>query len=149
MVFEQTTEKTPPTKQLIINNTHLDHADDQRQIFYDDGIPDRLVFTEYSRKTDVVKFALEPIMVIGRKRSMRDTQVNVDLTPLHAAEFGVSHFHAMMLALDNRILIKDIESLNGMMLNGKRMIPSKEYAIDNGDILAFGNLEVKVRFEYD
>ena len=55
----------------------------------------------------------------------------------------------MVLALDNHIYFKDLDSLNGMHLNGKRMTPSKEYIIDNGDILAFGHLEVKIQFDYD
>lgn len=149
MLFKQTTYETPVTKQLILTNTQITPADERQYIFYDDGIPDRLIFNCMSDKQQSLIVDLAPIMVIGRKRSMRDYEVNVDLTDLNAAELGVSRYHAMVLALDNHIYFKDLDSLNGMHLNGKRMTPSKEYIIDNGDILAFGHLEVKINFDYD
>ncbi len=149
MIFKQTTQETPTTKQLILNNTTIAPADSRDDIVYDGGIPDRLIFNSLSDKDHTKTIDLNPIMVIGRKRNMRDYEVNVDLTDMNGAELGVSHFHAMVLVLDNLIHIKDLDSLNGMRLNGRQMTPSKEYIIDNGDILAFGNLEIKVKFEYD
>lgn len=148
MIFKQTTYEAPTTKQLILNNTNITPADERHHIFYDGGIPDRLIFNSLSNPQQSLTVNLSPIMVIGRKRSMRDYEVNIDLTDLNAAEFGVSRYHAMVLALDNHIYFKDLDSLNGMRLNGKRMIASKEYIIDNRDIIAFGQLEVKIQFEY-
>lgn len=149
MIFKQTTQETPTTKQLVLNKTAIAPADSRDDIVYDGGIPDRLIFNSLSDKDHIKTIELNPIMVIGRKRNMRDYEVNVDLTDMNGAELGVSHFHAMVLVLDSLIHIKDLESLNGMRLNGRQMTPSKEYIIDNGDILAFGNLEVKVKFDYD
>jgi FHA domain len=149
MIFKQTTNETPITKHLALNNTGITPADERQGIFYDDGIPDRLIFNCLNNKQQSIMTDLTPIMVIGRKRSMRDYEVNIDLTDLNAADLGVSRYHAMILALDNHIHIKDLDSLNGMRLNGKRMMPSKEYIIDHGDIIAFGRLEVKIQFDYN
>ena len=148
MVFKEESHQAPSTKQLLINNTQMDHADERHDIFYDGGIPNRLIFKSLADTQQRLTFDLVPIMVIGRKRSMGDYDVNIDLTAMNAATLGVSRYHAMLMAFDNHIYIKDLESMNGVLLNGKRMIPSKEYVIDNGDIIAFGNLEVRVQFDY-
>jgi pSer/pThr/pTyr-binding forkhead associated (FHA) protein len=148
MIFKQTTTETPATKQLFLNNTNIAPADERHHIPYANGMPDQLIFNSLSNPEHMLTFDLNSIMVIGRKRSMRDYEVNIDLADLNGAELGVSRYHAMLLALDNHIYIKDIESMNGMRLNGKQMTPSKEYIIDIGDIIAFGNLEVKIQFIY-
>jgi hypothetical protein len=95
MIFKQTTYETQATKQLILTNTNIPPADERQHIFYDDGIPDRLIFNCMSDKQKSLVVDLTPIMVIGRKRSMRDYEVNIDLTDLNAAELGVSHYHAI------------------------------------------------------
>ena len=148
MIFKQTTQETPTTKQLILSNTNITPADERQDLIYPKGIPDKITFNSLSDKKSKKTIDLSPIMVIGRKHNMRDYEVNLDFADFNGAELGVSRYHAMILALDNRIHIKDLDSLNGMRLNGRKMIPSKEYIIDNGDILAFGNLEVKIEFCY-
>lgn len=146
MVFNHVKYETPPTKQLVLNNTHIEVANDRDHIVYENGVPQQITFQCLHDKDLSVTFDTIPINVVGRSRSMRDAQVTVDLTDMNAAELGVSHYHAMMLAFDNHIYIKDIDSINGMLLNGKRMQPAKEYLIADGDIVAFGNLEVKIQF---
>lgn len=146
MVFNQVKRETPETKQLILNDTHIESAEERNQVSYDKGIPEQVIFHCLHDKLLSVTFDINPINVIGRKRSMRDSQVTVDLTDMNADELGVSHYHAMMLAFDNHIYIKDLDSMNGMLLNGKRMQPSREYILVHGDILALGNLEVKIEF---
>lgn len=146
MIFKQVTPQAIETKQLILNDTHIELADDRNHITYPNGIPKQIIFNDLKHKFDSVTIETNSIIVIGRKRSMRDYEVNVDFTDMDGATLGVSHYHAMMLIFDSAIYIKDLDSLNGMRLNGKRLQPSKEYLIDNGDILAFGNLEVKIQF---
>ena len=149
MIFKQVSQQVPSTKQLFINKTQIDITNDRHNIFYDDGIPDRLIFKHVKNSAQSVCAELTPIMVIGRKCSMSDYEVNNDLTDMNGSVLGVSRYHAMLMAFDNHIYIKDLDSLNGMLLNGKRMIPSKEYVFDDGDILAFGSLEVRVQFDYN
>lgn len=146
MVFEQEKQDTPATRQLLINDTHIEPADERKNVVYKNGMPEQIVFHNLYNMEQSVIVTIEPMMVLGRRRSMRDSDITIDLADMNAAEFGVSHYHAMLLAFDNHIYIKDIDSLNGMMLNGKKMQPSREYLIDDRDILALGNLELKVEF---
>ena len=146
MVFETVNQETIETQQLVLNDTHIEPADERRKVVYENGVPAQIMFQNLSNKDQSVTIDMQPMTVIGRKRSMRDSEVTVDLNEMNAAVLGVSHYHAMMLAFDNHIYIKDLDSLNGMRLNGKQMQPSREYLIGNGDILALGNLELRIKF---
>lgn len=148
MVFQQMEDTSARTKQLYLNNTHIEPATQRKNVSYENGVPEKIIFHSMNDKGQSVIVEMGPITVIGRKRSMRDYEVNVDLTDLNAGALGVSHYHAMMLAFDNHIYIKDINSMNGMLLNGKRMQPSREYIIMDRDIIALGNLELKIEFVY-
>jgi len=149
MVFQQSTEIVPSTRQLSISNTNITTADERANIVYKNGFPTHLILRSTQDKDLMISTEIEPMMVIGRKASIRDYDVTIDLTDLNGAEAGVSRYHVMVLALDNHVHMKDIDSLNGSLLNGKRMTPSKEYIIDDGDIIALGNLELHVEFGYD
>jgi len=149
MVFQQKIDTVPSTRQLAIKNTNIAPASKRANIVYDKGVPAQLIFRSTQDDGKTVTFEINPIMVIGRKRSMRDYEVDVDLTDLNAADAGVSRYHAMLLSLDNHIHLKDIDSLNGSLLNGKRMTPSQEYILADRDTIAFGNLELRVEFVYD
>ena len=148
MVFSEHTEVIPSTQQLVIHNTNITQADDRAGIAYEKGIPTHLVLRSTTTSEHMISVELSPMMVIGRKASMRDYEVTIDLTDFNATKSGVSRYHAVLLALDNHIYLKDIDSLNGSLLNGKRMTPSKEYIIMDRDIVAFGNLEVRIEFVY-
>ncbi|GEM_PF-1171600 len=150
MVFsQQTDEKVPATRQLIINNTAVQPADERHGIVYANGIPNYIMLRSISEPEHFLKIEVSPMIVIGRKQSMRDSQVDVDLADFNGSEAGVSRYHAMMLALDSYIYLKDIDSLNGSLLNGKQLMASKEYIITEGDIVAFGRVEFSIEFLYD
>lgn len=149
MVFSQHTEVVPSTRQLAINNTNIAQADDRANVTYEKGIPSQLILRATADSDQAIRIDISLMMVIGRKDSIRDHEVNVDLTDFNASKAGVSRYHAVLLALDNYIYLKDIDSLNGSLLNGKRMTPSREYIIMDRDIVAFGNLEFRIEFAYD
>lgn len=148
MVFRAITEKAPATKQLLFHKIHLADGDERQNIVYTEGIPDQIHLYPPHAPEKFITVEVIPIMVVGRKRSMRDYDVTLDLTDLNGSEYGVSRYHAMLLALDDHIIIKDIDSLNGTKINGKRVEALKEYVIDDEDILTFGDLDLKVKFKY-
>lgn len=88
------------------------------------------------------------MMVVGRRNSMKDMEVVVDLSSFDAYKMGVSRFHAMILTLDKRVTIKDLNSLNGTRLNDLDLQPSREYLLEHGDKVTFGKLSFLVQFEY-
>jgi len=98
--------------------------------------------------SDVISVEISPMMVIGRRNSMKDMEVAVDLSGFDAYQMGVSRYHAMILTLDNRVTIKDLNSLNGTRLNNLDLQPSREYLLEHGDKISFGQLNFLVSFVY-
>lgn len=93
---------------------------------------------------------VESMMVIGRRSSIKDNdmEVSVDLSGFDAYKMGVSRYHAMILSLDNRMTIKDLNSLNGTRLNNLDLQPAREYLLEHGDTLSFGTLTFEIAFVY-
>lgn len=49
----------------------------------------------------------------------------------------VSRHHAKITMKDNRYYLQDLHSLNHTFLNGKKLIPEKEYPLEDGDMICF------------
>jgi pSer/pThr/pTyr-binding forkhead associated (FHA) protein len=71
----------------------------------------------------------------------------VDLTPMGAAERGVSRKHAHLSVEDNRLLLTDLDSLNGTYLRGIRLAPHVPTVLRKGDQILLGRLAIEVNFE--
>lgn len=97
---------------------------------------------------EVSTFEVESMMVVGRRSSMKDKDVVIDLSNHEAHKQGVSRYHAMILTLDNRITIKDLNSLNGTRLNNRDLEPTQEYLLEHGDTVSFGQLNFLIAFVY-
>lgn len=137
----------PETRQLLIDKTHIATADNYDNQQYDErGVPTSLILRSTHDKRHTLVVDVEPMMVIGRKHSMRDSEVTIDLTNFDAVESGVSRYHAMLLAFDDHLCLKDIGSLNGTLLNGKRMVTSRDYKVTHGDTITLGELELVIEF---
>lgn len=137
------------TRQLKLNNLHASFADQRDSMAATDSMPDKIILypTTPTNHGNPLTINVNPMIVIGRKRCFGDYEVNIDLTDFNGVDLGVSHYHAMILALDNNLYIKDIGSLNGSLINGERMKPSQEYKLIHGDIVTFGQLTFRVAFE--
>jgi predicted component of type VI protein secretion system len=90
----------------------------------------RLVFgdTELSRAY--------PGLVIGRDPALCDRVID-DAT--------ISHRHCRFSAREQRLLIEDLNSLNGTRLGGRDLAPFKPIAVDDGATLLLGRLKLVVR----
>lgn len=107
-------------------------------------LPDVLRFVLPDHTTfDVL---LQPEMVIGRRTSRQDGQVDIDLGPHGAHELGISRYHAVIQNIDGRLHIKDFDSTNGTTLNGHLLPPLEAYRLRDGDTLALGYLTLTVRY---
>lgn len=85
-------------------------------------------------------------MIIGRSDPQRGVYPDVDLGPHNAQSRGVSRKHAIIIAKDNRITVKDLGSVNGTRLNGRTLVAGQEYRLRHGDELDIGELKLQVRF---
>lgn len=85
-------------------------------------------------------------LILGRKTSPNDRQVDVDLNPYDAKELGVSRHHAIIQAHRDRIAIKDFNSSNGTYINDYVLKPMFSYRLQDGDVVQLGKLKLTVEF---
>jgi pSer/pThr/pTyr-binding forkhead associated (FHA) protein len=89
---------------------------------------------------------LRPIR-LGRMDPFHDTYPEVDLTDELAIEQGVSREHACIFRRGNTILVEDLGSTNGTLLNGERLAPYLPVPLKQGDQLQLGKLPIEVIIE--
>lgn len=97
-------------------------------------------------RSSAIRVEMRPYLVIGRKSSMNDRDININLAPVGGLEHGVSRYHAMVLSLSGYLTVKDLNSRNGTYLNGQALLPMKEYLLRHGDRLSIAGLELRVVF---
>lgn len=85
-------------------------------------------------------------MTIGRADAQSGFMPEVDLTPFDAFAKGVSRKHAMITIKNERLMIRDLGSTNGMRLNNVPCKPGEEYRLRHGNELMLGTLKLQVSF---
>jgi len=139
-------QKNRKTRPLSPKNK-IRKAPQRRPHILDKHIPRAIRFIT-SDLEKVFTQEIASMMVIGRRNSMKDVDVVIDLSNYDAHSMGVSRYHAMILTLDNRVTLKDLNSLNGTQLNDLDLEPSQEYLLEHGDTVRFGQLNFLVAFVY-
>lgn len=97
---------------------------------------------------DTILVQVHETMIIGRSDPQQSIYPAIDLGPHGGQAQGVSRQHAVILAKDNRILIKDLASVNGTRLNGYLLPPNQEHRLRNDDMLTIGQLRLQVHFAF-
>ncbi len=80
--------------------------------------------------------------VIGRTDEASDYLPDIDLAQDGGRENGVSRRHAALVLYRGTIHVVDLNSVNGTFLNGKRLLPETPYAVNVGDALKLGNMNL-------
>ncbi len=83
--------------------------------------------------------------VIGRAGS-KGVAPDIDLSPLGAAEQGLSRKHAALRLDGETLFIKDLQSTNFTFVEGKRLRGDEQLALKSGDRVQMGNLLLMVYF---
>jgi len=86
------------------------------------------------------KLVVQNELHIGRVSS--DFAPEVDLTDDGGAEKGVSRLHAKIQVVQEGIMLIDLDSTNGTLLNNYRLSPNEPYPLHSGDEIRFGDLLV-------
>ncbi len=86
------------------------------------------------------KLKVQNELHIGRASS--DFVPEVDLTDDEGAEKGVSRLHAKIQVVLEGIMLIDLDSTNGTLLNNYRLSPNEPYPLNSGDEIRFGDLLV-------
>lgn len=99
------------------------------------------VFTKYCKVRQ-----LQPPQLSVRKGLLEGVETTVGVSPfgigrkaenqLVLTEVGVSGFHAQLVQDEDRWTIQDLGSVNGTMINGKRLEKSTPQTLKNGDMIA-------------
>ncbi|MEP7289902.1 MAG: FHA domain-containing protein [Chloroflexota bacterium] len=90
---------------------------------------------------------LAEVITIGRSSDIAgDETPGVDLSPFGAGDQGVSRKHIKIKRKNILVYVADLGSLNGTLLNGRRLIPNAERLLRNGDELQLGRLKIRVKF---
>lgn len=83
-------------------------------------------------------------LAIGRRGSMN--HVDVDLADHEARDLGVSRNHCMIEYTGDRVLLRDLESINGTFLNGQQLAPLRGYEVTHGDEIKLGRMHLLIFF---
>jgi pSer/pThr/pTyr-binding forkhead associated (FHA) protein len=93
-----------------------------------------------------IEFPLAKELNIGRLDAATATFPDLDLTSYGGLEKGVSRRHAKITRRGQEIFIEDLGSVNGTLLNGKRLTPYLQHPLTSGDEIQIGRLALHVRF---
>lgn len=86
-------------------------------------------------------------VVVGRATNIPgQAQPDVDLSDFGAEEKGVSRCHVRIRYRDILTYVMDLDSSNGTLLNGRRLMPQNERLLRSGDELQLGQLRVRAKF---
>jgi pSer/pThr/pTyr-binding forkhead associated (FHA) protein len=86
------------------------------------------------------------VYTLGRLSDGQSILPDIDLTPFHAYEKGVSRLHAAIKTSFGEIAIIDLGSVNGTRINGVKILPTKVYPLQNQDFLDLGKMKLKILF---
>jgi pSer/pThr/pTyr-binding forkhead associated (FHA) protein len=84
---------------------------------------------------------------LGRMDPLQDIYPEVDLTEDMALDYGVSREHACIFRRGEHVVVEDLGSTNGTLLNGDRLAPFLPHQVEDGDQLQLGRLLIEVRFK--
>ena len=102
------------------------------------------IFIPSSRRR--VQVTMKGEMRIGRADSQSGITPELDLTKDGGAENGVSRLHAIIRSTSDGLILFDLGSTNGTLLNAYRLPPHQPYPISSGDEIRFGDLLIHVFF---
>lgn len=130
---EPNVNNLPETKPFELHG-HAQHNPD---------LPDSFKFL-VRENGGIVEAPLRARLVIGRRSS--NMHVDVDLSDFDAQELGVSRQHCAIEVEVNRVLVRDLNSVNGTRLNGSVLRPDESYEINHCDELKLGRMHLRVYF---
>jgi hypothetical protein len=81
---------------------------------------------------------------LGRISEGQPIMPDIDLSPYQAYANGVSRLHAIIKRDADRVMLMDLGSSNGTFINGKRLNPNMEQALNDGDVVALGKLKLQI-----
>ncbi len=79
-------------------------------------------------------------VVIGREDPVSGIFPDIDLDPHGGHEAGVGRRHAQLVLQGGQILLEDLDSVNGTVINKVKLLPHKPQPLQHGDEVRFGKM---------
>jgi hypothetical protein len=136
-------QQTAATRQLNMEDQQPEHFDEHG-----------LLLLHVRHSNDLIKLRPQEYtheVIVGRADANNVVTPDVDLTPVGAAQMGVSRLH-MTLNYDaemQRIIIMDMGSANGLYVNGQKIVAKEERVLRDGDQLRLGQLVLDVAYKHN
>ncbi len=93
---------------------------------------------------DMVSLVGRGNYTLGRSAGNQAIVPDVDLDTYGAQDQGISRLHAEIRLDETGIHVVDLDSVNGTLINGKRIEPQQPKEIRNKDIIQLGNMQLQV-----
>lgn len=93
-----------------------------------------------------VKMVIADRIRIGRTDDLSGYLPELNLSDDDGAEMGVSRMHAIIQVSNQGLVLIDLSSTNGTLLNNSPLSPQLPYPLKNGDEIRFGDLLVHILF---
>lgn len=78
--------------------------------------------------------------LVGRSDPVSRFYPDIDLGPYGALDQGVGRRHARIFLQGGQVMIEDLDSVNGTLVNGQRVLPHQSRALSDGDQITLGRM---------
>ncbi|MFQ5942784.1 MAG: FHA domain-containing protein [Anaerolineales bacterium] len=93
---------------------------------------------------DMVSLAGRDNYTLGRSAGSQAIVPDVDLDTYGAQDQGISRLHAEIRLDESGVHVVDLDSVNGTLINGKRIEPQDPHELHNKDIVQLGHMQLQV-----
>lgn len=78
--------------------------------------------------------------LVGRGDPVSKFYPDVDLGPHGALDQGVGRRHARIFVQGGQVMIEDLDSVNGTLVNGQKVLPHQSRVLSDGDQITLGRM---------
>ncbi len=100
---------------------------------------------EFSAAQLTQQIRMKDTVIVGRADTEGVYKPDIDLGPHGGEEKGVSRRHLKLSIDDSKLMVTDLQSNNGTLLNGERLEPDKPYPVKHEDKLQLGHMMAEIR----
>jgi pSer/pThr/pTyr-binding forkhead associated (FHA) protein len=143
LIKEETVE-TNPLDIEFANQTNSITTEADLEIKLNDG-PQTIQLKIMGKEKREVAISLDKVIFVGRVDPAAAVFPELDLSSEGDLAKSISRRHASILKQGKNVIVKDLGSANGTFINGKRLTPYTATQLNDGDILTFGLLPIKIK----
>ncbi|HMQ51221.1 MAG TPA: FHA domain-containing protein [Anaerolineae bacterium] len=94
-----------------------------------------------------IELPLRKVLLVGRVDPALEVFPDIDVTLDGPEAKSVSRRHATIARQGDKIVVEDLGSVNGTLVNGRRLDPYLPSTLRDGDTLQLGKLQINVKIQ--